>query len=101
MTILQVGHVLFSSRYFTRQLRQTAGGRGQGPEGAEVRGGGAWVRGDQGQRDGACGSEETVHLLLQAHAEATADIWVTGLPFRFTNSGEVSAASLTRAEAQK
>ena len=26
MTILQVGQVLFSSRYFTRQLRQTEGG---------------------------------------------------------------------------
>lgn len=28
MTILQVGQVLFSSRYFTRQLRQTEGGGG-------------------------------------------------------------------------
>lgn len=33
MTILHVGQVLFSSRYFTRQLRQTAGGRVSGSQG--------------------------------------------------------------------
>lgn len=73
MTILHVGHVLFSSRYFTRQLRQTAGSAHVSAMRAHARGAGRASEGTGARTSGS--ASEGSPLLPVGLPEATTGHW--------------------------